>query len=88
GAALDPALAAVTVGEVIAAAHLALGAARRDTGEDSDRAHRCHELLAALGGTDNTSPRGESVAKRDAAQNAPIPRATEHWRAKGRRPPA
>jgi len=24
--------------------------------QDSDRAHRCHELLAGLGGTDNTSP--------------------------------
>jgi hypothetical protein len=24
--------------------------------QDSDRAHRCHELLARLGGTDNTSP--------------------------------
>jgi len=26
--------------------------------EDSQRAHRCHELLAQLGGTDNTSPQG------------------------------
>jgi rubrerythrin len=26
--------------------------------EDSDRAHRVHELLAELGGTDNTSPQG------------------------------
>lgn len=25
--------------------------------EDSDRATRCHEFLAELGGTDNTSPR-------------------------------
>ena len=25
--------------------------------EDSRRAHRCHEFLARLGGTDNTSPR-------------------------------
>jgi hypothetical protein len=25
--------------------------------EDSARAHRCHELLRELGGTDNTSPR-------------------------------
>jgi rubrerythrin len=24
--------------------------------EDSRRAHRCHELLAGLGGTDNTAP--------------------------------
>jgi hypothetical protein len=24
--------------------------------EDSQRAHRCHEFLAQLGGTDNTSP--------------------------------
>lgn len=29
--------------------------------EDSRRAHRCHELLRDLGGTDNTSPqRGDS----------------------------
>jgi hypothetical protein len=26
--------------------------------EDSDRAHRCHEFLRQLGGTDNTSPQG------------------------------
>ena len=26
--------------------------------QDSQRAHRCHELLAQLGGTDNTSPQG------------------------------
>ena len=26
--------------------------------EDSDRAHRCHEFLRRLGGTDNTSPQG------------------------------
>jgi hypothetical protein len=26
--------------------------------QDSDRAHRCHEFLARLGGTDNTSPQG------------------------------
>lgn len=25
--------------------------------QDSERAHRCHELLARLGGTDNTAPR-------------------------------
>jgi bacterioferritin (cytochrome b1) len=24
--------------------------------QDTERAHRCHELLAQLGGTDNTSP--------------------------------
>jgi len=24
--------------------------------QDSDRAHRCHEFLVQLGGTDNTSP--------------------------------
>ena len=24
--------------------------------EDSQRAHQCHDFLAALGGTDNTSP--------------------------------
>ena len=24
--------------------------------EDSDRAHKCHEFLRELGGTDNTSP--------------------------------
>jgi hypothetical protein len=26
--------------------------------QDSDRAHRCHEFLRRLGGTDNTSPQG------------------------------
>jgi len=26
--------------------------------EDSQRAHQCHELLARLGGTDNTAPQG------------------------------
>jgi rubrerythrin len=26
--------------------------------EDSQRAHRCHELLRELGGTDNTAPQG------------------------------
>jgi rubrerythrin len=26
--------------------------------EDSERAKRCHEFLAELGGTDNTSPNG------------------------------
>jgi hypothetical protein len=26
--------------------------------QDSERAHRCHEFLARLGGTDNTSPQG------------------------------
>jgi len=25
--------------------------------EDSDRAHRCHDFLARLGGTDNPSPK-------------------------------
>ena len=25
--------------------------------QDTERAHRCHELLARLGGTDNTSPK-------------------------------
>ena len=25
--------------------------------QDSERAHRCHQFLAELGGTDNTSPR-------------------------------
>ncbi|MFD1859574.1 acyl carrier protein [Aeromicrobium camelliae] len=25
---------------------------------DSERAHRCHQFLAELGGTDNTSPQG------------------------------
>ena len=25
---------------------------------DSERAHRCHEFLRRLGGTDNTSPQG------------------------------
>src|SRR3954454_18985172 len=29
--------------------------------EDSQRAHRCHEFLAQLGGTDNTSPQGGSA---------------------------
>ena len=29
--------------------------------QDSDRAHRCHELLAQLGGTDNTSPQKGGV---------------------------
>jgi hypothetical protein len=24
--------------------------------EDSERAHKCHDFLAQLGGTDNTSP--------------------------------
>ena len=28
--------------------------------EDSARAHKCHELLAQLGGTDNTSPQDGS----------------------------
>lgn len=27
--------------------------------QDSQRAHRCHELLRELGGTDNTSPQGD-----------------------------
>jgi bacterioferritin (cytochrome b1) len=26
--------------------------------EDSDRAHKCHDFLVQLGGTDNTSPEG------------------------------
>jgi rubrerythrin len=26
--------------------------------QDADRAHRAHELLAQLGGTDNTAPQG------------------------------
>ena len=26
--------------------------------QDSDRAHKCHEFLRELGGTDNTSPQG------------------------------
>jgi rubrerythrin len=26
--------------------------------EDSQRAHKCHEFLASLGGTDNTAPQG------------------------------
>ena len=26
--------------------------------QDSERAHRCHEFLAQLGGTDNTAPKG------------------------------
>ena len=26
-------------------------------GEDEARAHKCHEFLAAMGGTDNTSPK-------------------------------
>lgn len=26
--------------------------------QDAERAHRCHELLAELRGTDNTSPQG------------------------------
>jgi rubrerythrin len=26
--------------------------------QDAARAHRCHEFLAQLGGTDNTSPQG------------------------------
>jgi hypothetical protein len=26
--------------------------------QDSERAHRCHEFLARLGGTDNTAPGG------------------------------
>ena len=28
--------------------------------QDSQRTHRCHEFLAQLGGTDNTSPHNES----------------------------
>jgi len=28
--------------------------------EDSTRAHRCHELLRQLGGTDNTSPQQDT----------------------------
>jgi hypothetical protein len=26
--------------------------------QDADRAHKCHDFLAELGGTDNTSPQG------------------------------
>jgi rubrerythrin len=26
--------------------------------QDSERAHRCHDFLAELGGTDNTAPQG------------------------------
>jgi len=26
--------------------------------QDSQRAHKCHEFLAQLGGTDNTAPQG------------------------------
>jgi bacterioferritin (cytochrome b1) len=26
--------------------------------QDTERAHRCHEFLVQLGGTDNTSPQG------------------------------
>ncbi len=29
--------------------------------EDAQRAHRCHEFLRQLGGTDNTSPQGGSA---------------------------
>jgi bacterioferritin (cytochrome b1) len=29
--------------------------------QDSDRAHRCHEFLAQLGGTDNTAPQSGSA---------------------------
>ena len=29
--------------------------------QDSARAHQCHEFLARLGGTDNTSPQGGSA---------------------------
>lgn len=28
--------------------------------QDSERAHQCHQFLAALGGTDNTSPQNGS----------------------------
>ena len=28
--------------------------------QDAQRAHRCHELLRDLGGTDNTSPQGDA----------------------------
>ncbi len=28
--------------------------------QDSERAHRCHEFLARLGGTDNTSPQTDA----------------------------
>ena len=30
---------------------------RQVMAEDSERAHRCHDFLARLGGTDNTAPR-------------------------------
>ena len=33
--------------------------------EDSRRAHRCHELLRELGGTDNTSPQGDVAGGAD-----------------------
>src|ERR1044072_3423001 len=31
--------------------------------QDSQRAHRCHEFLARLGGTDNTSPQGSPATR-------------------------
>ena len=34
-------------------------------GEDSRRAQRCHELLRDLGGTDNTSPQGDTSGGSD-----------------------
>jgi rubrerythrin len=34
-------------------------------GQDSQRAHRCHELLRDLGGTDNTSPQGDGSGSAD-----------------------
>jgi hypothetical protein len=30
--------------------------------EDAARAHKCHELLAQLGGTDNTAPQSQTIS--------------------------
>ena len=38
--------------------------------QDSERAHRCHEFLAQLGGTDNTSPRDERICTRTRASSS------------------
>ena len=38
--------------------------------QDSERAHRCHELLRELGGTDNTSPQGDVSGGGDPNQTA------------------
>jgi hypothetical protein len=32
---------------------------KRVMDQDSERAHKCHDFLAQLGGTDNTSPHGQ-----------------------------